>query len=132
MSIFVATWLFLTAGSTAWAVLYARRLDLSNREASGAVRWSVLATLPGTCFLVELSMRQLLVFAHQLQSVAFSQFFTPIPSALGLAAGPVVFAISFAGFHPTRRRPWVDFCRGLLLLVWTFGVVAVTKSMLSV
>lgn len=132
MSIFIAAWLFLTASSTAWAVLYAGRLEASNREASGAVWLAALATLPGTCFLLELCIRHLLVLAHHLQSVAFANFFTLIPSALGLAAGPVFFLISFVGFHPSRQRPWVELCRSLQVLVWLLAVVAVGKSVLSV
>jgi FtsH-binding integral membrane protein len=129
---FLAVWALLTIGATVWAVLYARRLDSSNREASGAVRWAAFATLPGTCFLVELALRYLLVQVHELQSVTFEHFFTLIPSALGLAVGPVLFAVSFFGFSPSRSRPWVELCRGLQMLVWGLAVFSVANSVLSV
>lgn len=129
---FLAVWAVLTISATVWAVLYAKRLDSSNREASGAVRWSVLATLPGTCFLVELALRYLLVQLNELQSVVFAHFFTLVPAALGLAVGPVLFVVSFVGFYPSRSRPWVEICRGLQVVVWGLAVVSVASSVLSV
>lgn len=129
---FLAVWAVLTISATVWAVLYAKRLDSSNREASGAVRWSALATLPGTCFLVELALRYLLVQLNELQSVVFTHFFTLVPAALGLAVGPVLFVVSFVGFYPSRSRPWVEICRGLQVVVWGLAVVSVASSVLSV
>lgn len=74
-----------------------------------------------------LDVLEIRVQLHELQSIAFSHFFTLIPSTLGLAVAPVLFVISFVGFHPSRSRPWVDGCRGLQVVVWGLAVVSVAK-----
>jgi hypothetical protein len=127
----IVAWTGLVLVSTAGGGYYARRLKRSGESSGGAIWLSMLAVVPGACFLAEWGARSFGASLDGHPMIPVHQFVTIWPGLLGTVIGFLLLVSSYVSLPIRQGSVTLEACRIAHLLAWGLSVVAFAGAVAS-